>query len=749
MQPREILLGALDTLQNMLRRTWSRAPDRAKTGLPGYFHTSPRLDPVRVIAKADASVEWKLYSKKDLRANGEAADSIDDHELYELLENPCPTFPELDGWTLRYITFAHRRLVGEFFWLKVRANDRRGTIVSLLPVPAAWVPKKPTIGDHTFLVYPYGVTASKALRVDPADIVWFKDPDLSDPYGNGRGSIEAIAHEVETDEYAALYQKNYFHNDAMPPYIVTGEGLGEGAAKQIKETLIQRIGGWINAKVPAVIGGKGLAVTKLGDSQREVDMIETRKFLRDLTLQHNQVPPEIYGIIENSNRATIDSSFYLFHKNVVAYDLASFERTVNNQLVAVDYSPDTILKHDKIIQADEAFALEVYQVGLTGGAIEVDEFRTRFRLPELPNGAGKIFLRPMNLIATPADEKPEPKPATPAPAITAAPAEPDPSDDEDVLDIDDEDDNQNDDDEGPDNDLAIVDENDEGEVGDKAVVVAGKKSADARRMALWKSFDAKATSGEPLFERAMRTVSKVQREKVKEAVKTAVSGDQGERAITNALHAFFTPGADAAVKRSLAPAWSEMMKIGNEHALDVLGLTKAYRKDESPRGSAPVVVNAWFNKWIDQHGLNKAKGINDTTNKALHDQLVASLSDSVRDGDSLGNIIKKLMTICDGVYDDMDSPRAKMIARTETAGAMNFGSYATYKTEGVSKKEWVATMDDRTRDDHIDADTQVVGIDEPFDVGDDHLMYPCDPDGDASQVVNCRCTLSPIVGDEE
>ena len=744
MQPRQILLGALDSLQNMLRRTWSRAPDRAKTGLPGYFHSSPRLDPVRVIARASASVEWKLYSKKDLRANGDAADPIDDHELYELLENPCPTFPELDGWTLRYITFAHRRLVGEFFWLKVR--DTKGHIVSLLPVPAAWVPKKPTIGDHSYLVYPYGVTASKALRVDPEDIVWFKDPDLSDPYGNGRGSIEAISDEVETDEYAAKYQKNYFHNDAMPPYIVTGEGLGEPAAKQIQETLIQRVGGWINARKPAVLTGKGLAVTKLGDSSKEVDMIETRKFLRDLTLQHNQVPPEIYGIIENSNRATIDSAFYLFHKNVITYDLASFERTVNNQLVAVDYGSDTILKHDKIIQEDEAFALQVYTAGLAGMAITRNEWRNRFRLPELPPAIGNVFVAPMAIVATPADATPEPKPA---PVATPAPAEPNPAGDEDVLDIDDEDDNQNDDDETPEGDLAIIDENDEGEVGDKAVVVVAKKSADDRRSALWKTFDAKAASGEPLFERAMRTVSKAQREKVKEAVKIAVSGDQSEPAITNALHAFFTPGADTAVKRSLAPAWSEMMKVGNEHALDVLGLTKAYRKDDSPRGSAPVVVNSWFNRWIDQHGLAKAKGINDTTNKALHDKLVASLTDSVQGGDSLGSIIKNLMALCDGVYDDMDGPRAKMIARTETAGAMNFGSYATYKTEGVGKKEWVATMDDRTRDDHADADTQVVGIDEPFGIGDESLMYPGDPDGDPGEVINCRCTVSPIVGDDE
>jgi SPP1 gp7 family putative phage head morphogenesis protein len=127
------------------------------------------------------------------------------------------------------------------------------------------------------------------------------------------------------------------------------------------------------------------------------------------------------------------------------------------------------------------------------------------------------------------------------------------------------------------------------------------------------------------------------------------------------------------------------------------------------------------------------------------------LSDSVENGESIGKIIKALLGACDDVYDDMDGTRAARIARTETSGAMNFGSYATYKTEGVGKKEWLATQDDRTRDDHADPDVdgQVRPIDDAFDVGDDQLMYPGDPDGDADEVVNCRCSLNPVVGDEE
>ena len=58
-------------------------------------------------------------------------------------------------------------------------------------------------------------------------------------------------------------------------------------------------------------------VKPLGISPKELDMVQSRKFLRDECLQHYQIPPEAFGIIENSNRATIDSSLYLAQKKCI------------------------------------------------------------------------------------------------------------------------------------------------------------------------------------------------------------------------------------------------------------------------------------------------------------------------------------------------------------------------------------------------------------------------------------------------
>jgi len=38
-----------------------------------------------------------------------------------------------------------------------------------------------------------------------------------------------------------------------------------------------------------------------------------------------------------------------------------------------------------------------------------------------------------------------------------------------------------------------------------------------------------------------------------------------------------------------------------------------------------------------------------------------------------------------------------------------------------------------------------VGMNEPFLVGGASLMYPGDPNGPASEIINCRCVARPVV----
>ena len=90
------------------------------------------------------------------------------------------------------------------------------------------------------------------------------------------------------------------------------------------------------------------------------------------------------------------------------------------------------------------------------------------------------------------------------------------------------------------------------------------------------------------------------------------------------------------------------------------------------------------------------------------------------------------------------STTALMQARTDLNGLANGASLQSVQSLGADApayKSWLATEDERTRETHADADGQQVPIDQPFQVGDDLLMYPGDPDGSDAEVINCRCTV--------
>lgn len=128
------------------------------------------------------------------------------------------------------------------------------------------------------------------------------------------------------------------------------------------------------------------------------------------------------------------------------------------------------------------------------------------------------------------------------------------------------------------------------------------------------------------------------------------------------------------------------------------------------------------------------------------DKLTLSLTQGVNAGESMDKLADRVSAIFDTAESD-----AMAIARTEVNGAASglADSYAqAVHAGGLSlQKTWLSTIDDRTRDTHIDADGQTVGMDEMFEVGASELAYPCDENADdAGEVVYCRCT---VIYDEE
>ena len=90
--------------------------------------------------------------------------------------------------------------------------------------------------------------------------------------------------------------------------------------------------------------------------------------------------------------------------------------------------------------------------------------------------------------------------------------------------------------------------------------------------------------------------------------------------------------------------------------------------------------------------------------------------------------------------------RSGVIARTETHGAAGYGAQGAAIETGLElQKEWISAFDERTRESHVQANGQKVGIDDYFDVGGHQAKFPGDPDLPPEECINCRCVSAYVV----
>ena len=121
------------------------------------------------------------------------------------------------------------------------------------------------------------------------------------------------------------------------------------------------------------------------------------------------------------------------------------------------------------------------------------------------------------------------------------------------------------------------------------------------------------------------------------------------------------------------------------------------------------------------------------------------ITNAITQGILQGESIPKIATRLENVT-DMDRTAAIRNARTAMTGAQNAGRVEGYKyaeSLGIEvEQEWLATLDNRTRDSHrlLDGERRKVG--EKFSNG---CRYPADPAGAPEEVYNCRCTLVPAI----
>ena len=170
------------------------------------------------------------------------------------------------------------------------------------------------------------------------------------------------------------------------------------------------------------------------------------------------------------------------------------------------------------------------------------------------------------------------------------------------------------------------------------------------------------------------------------------------------------------------------------------------RKSRMPMGFSERIIQL-MQQYYGIDLLNMAEGITDTTR-----QIIAEiLSKASITGASIDEIVKEIERLA------VNRKRARLIARTETVTAANSAAIINAKEKAKEfglemNKIWIATNDNRTRNDHRSVNQMVVGIDDPFNVGGYQMQQPGDRGSKysptpAKEICNCRCTIAFIPKD--
>lgn len=402
---------AYGMLAGILPGSVGQPPKRGTRELLNAYNEMPWLRAVvNKVSRSVASVLWCLYI---IRRNGKAVKiskiqwtdyagrqklmavyrkqgelvEIEEHPLLDLL-NKTNSF--LTGLITRQLTQIYLDLVGEAFWLKER--NGAGKPMAIWPLPPDWVISTPTPAHRFFRV------SFRAWQgeIPDTEILWMADPDPLNPYGRGSGMARALGDELETDEYAAKHTKSWFYNRARPDVVVSADGLRPEDTQRLEHDWLARNQGFWKAYKPYFLSKK-VDIQTLSQTFENMQLVDLRKYERDTIIQTYGVPPEILGIIENSNRATIEAADYLFAKWVVQPRL-EFLRNVLQEFLVPEFDDRLILDYESPVSEDKEYNLKVAQAA--PWSMTVDEWRELQGREPLPDGQGQVYMLPFNLYSS-------------------------------------------------------------------------------------------------------------------------------------------------------------------------------------------------------------------------------------------------------------------------------------------------------------------------------------------------------------
>lgn len=188
------------------------------------------------------------------------------------------------------------------------------------------------------------------------------------------------------------------------------------------------------------------------------------------------------------------------------------------------------------------------------------------------------------------------------------------------------------------------------------------------------------------------------------------------------------------IVQAIKPIYYDAARVYGAKVLAYLPKQKA----RMPIGYNEMIIRL-VEEYFSMDFLNTAQEITDTTKRDIANVLQQGFITGI----SFDEIVAILTS------PQMTAIRARLIARTETVTAANFGANAAAQSTGLQlQKVWISAQDNRTRRiprdkyDHLHMNGVTLQMQDLFNVNGELLQYPGDRKNGAGagNICNCRCT---------
>jgi phage portal protein BeeE len=638
---------------------------------------------VDLIVNECATTPYLIEKMVDSRTKTYEATNDLDLRVDPLLAEPFK--PYGDWYTYMRLITTSLAVCGDFFVWKAGTMMNENDIIGLTPMD-------PTLATPIVRGLGWGpgdleYWSFRGIKLTPDRVLFGRIPRIDD-FWRGMSPIEAATLGIDLNVEGGQYNIALLRNDARPSLLLSPEDEEadpEGLEKTKKWAFEQR-----GSKGGVKILPMRFKKVDSGLDLRMLDMTNMRKLAKDEILAAYHTP-ETLITGKDANKSTMPTVMQFWLDTSVSPMLSILENTMTAQVIKpLAGSPIYRLRFKRRTIESAEDKQKRLEMEFANNAITVNDYRLARGEKPYPWG----------------DEKP--KQAVAAPVIPPAGSQP----------------------------PVLVDDGSTEEPPQKILVYrdgqALQRAAGERAMK-WAAWDNLVKAVEPHlvgaiarhFDRSKSITLKRAKQEYESTGRVSI-GIYDQAAAAADLEKIVRPFADSAIERGHGNAEQQvghkidggLGKPAETFALQLTTVTATEMPATTKQKIADLLARTTLKSKAGRPG---AEDIVEPT-AISYDELERQIGE---------------------IFDEGSTSRAASAGATVTVGAVNWGTHDGYRADGIASKEWLSQQDDRVRDSHQELDSgESIAMEAKFANG---LMFPGDPDGDPAEIINCRCTLLPVV----